>query len=745
MASGKGLRLPGTEFESTGNRARSVAAGGPNVGGFKNTTATDIGLGAAVALEAVNKINIERDSVVSVQTESAYVVEREKKMAELDPMAADYADKVKEIWGDSKDVIASSGIITSEAKNDLERRFTRHAASAEIIGIKLRKDAVGKEALMSAGDAMNATAAKIRNDPAGANNYLAEHQAGMERLKVGMDPNQLRAFSRKAADEFAKNQVIGYAEKGNFGGARAAIKAQAEHLDTSVITGLSSYVDSKESKARADGDRARTANASTVLLDIEDQFNGKKEIDPNTRERLDQMKALRAISSEHHLMAVKTWNNENQRFQVEAKKNAVAAEQLATGTLSNQENADRGFANQFGNVPFGRIALQGTPEQRAAAITLATSMAAGTGYLPTQMKDLVSNADSITNPQQAGSVAYAAEAMDAIEARAPGKIAGVNLSDTGVVNRVRAEAKRLMHDGIPKDEAYKQAAQTEMPKDKLTMQGEKDLRDLGTDRLKKMNPTNLALEAVQALTPFVERQFSATPDMSAKMGAVYERVFKEAMVATNGNEERSKALAAKKIQDTYGPTKVGVLDAKQVEQGPGFEEFGWAPGTTGMSGQGKATIQAYPPEKFMNDFPTLSADQRSRLVMAELDVIFKNRGIGPSPSKDLTGAPVVELRADAITADDARAGRKLTYQIFVLRGDLPEPIATANGPLRYRLPTPADVKENPVYMEAERDRLMRDEKARNPDIEVKKPVTDTVADERLKRMRDEGRKAKGNR
>jgi hypothetical protein len=745
MASGKGLRLPGTEFESTGNRARSVAAGGPNVGGFKNTTATDIGLGAAVALEAVNKINIERDSVASVKAETEGVTTAEKAMSELDPMAPDYQDKIKQIWGDAgKNALSTSGITTSEVKNDLERRFTRHAAGAELIGIKLRKDAVGKEALMSAGDAMNATAAKIRNDPAGANNYLAEHQADMERLKVGMDPNQLRAFSRKAADEFAKNQVIGYAEKGNFGGARAAIKAQAEHLDTSVITGLSSYVDSKESKARADGDRARTANASTVLLDIEDQFNGKKEIDPNTRERLDQMKARGAISPEHHLMAVKTWNNENQRFQVEAKKNAVAAEQLATGTLSNQENADRGFANQFGNVPFGRIALQGTPEQRAAAITLATSMAAGTGYLPTQMRDLVSNADSITNPQQAGSVAYAAEAMDAIEARAPGKIAGVTLSDTGVVNRVRAEAKRLMHDGIPKDEAYKQAAQTEMPKDKLTLQGEKDLRDLGTDRLKKMNPTNLALEAV---TSFAERNipFIATPDMSAKMGAVYERVFKEAMVSTNGNEERSKALAAKKIQDTYGPTKVGVLDAKQVEQGPGLEEFGVAPGTTGMSGQGKATIQAYPPEKFMNDFPTLSADQRSKLVMAELDVIFKNRGIGPSPSKDLTGAPVVELRADAITADDARAGRKLTYQIFVLRGDLLEPIATANGPLRYRLPTPADVKENPVYMEAERDRLMRDEKARNLDIEVKKPVTDPVADERLKRMRDEGRKAKGNR
>lgn len=835
----KSTRLPGTEFESAGNRARSVTGGSPGSAGFNNTTATDIGAGALVALEAYQKINMERDAVTSVKVETEAVTSAEKAMAELDPMAADYLDKVKQISGDAaKSALETSGITTTAVRDDLERRMTRHAAGAELTAIKLRKDAVNKESLLTAKDAMNATSAKIRNDPANANAYLAEHQADMERLKVGMDPNTLRAFSRAAADDFAKNQVIGYAEKGNFGGARAAIKAQAEHLDTSVITGLSSYVDGKESKARADGDRARTANAATVLLDIEDQFNGRKEINPNTRENLDAMKARGAISAEQHLMAVKTWNNENQRYQIDAKKNATAAEQLATGTISSQENADRGFSTQFGNIPFGRIAIQGTPEQRALGIGLATSMAAGSGYLPTEMKNLIANADNITNPQQSGTVAYAAEAMDAIEAKAPGKIAGVTLSDTGVVNRVRSEAKRLMQDGIPKDEAYKQAAQTQMPKDKITIQGENDLREVATDKLKKLNPTN---EALTAVTTFAERNipFIATPEISAAMGQVWERTFKEAMVSTNGNEERAKALAAKKIQDTYGPTKVGVLDAKQptalthdgfparqnsdgsystevsitvtnpklnggkptnipslwggkevsedeaigraIKSGNKYQSFGsieeavkaaedrsekggagadttpysgygsdvlgiYNPsGTTGMSGQGKVTIQAYPPEKYMN-FPTLNADQKSKMIMHELDVINKKLGIAPNPSKDAGGAPVVQLVPDAQTADDVRKGVPPSYQYRVLRGDIYEPVPTQNGPLRYRVPSTTDqVKDNPVYMEAERNRLDADTKARAKDIELKKNVPDDAADERAKRMRDEGRRAKGSR
>ena len=738
---------PEADFESTGNRARQAAAGNPGTTSFNDRSTADFAAGIGMLGEMVQRIQLQRDSVKAVGLETEATVQAQKDTAALNPLDKDYQTQVKAIWDAAKKRVMDGGLTSGPVLDDLSKRMDRHSAAMQTSAIGETKRAVNKQAILGYTDAKEAINAKIRNDPANANLYMGEFQADVERLKVGMDPVDFEVVSRGAADDFAKNQVIGYAEKGNFAAAKGALKAQAPRLKTEVVTGLSSYIDGKESKARADGDRARTANASTILLDIEDQFNGRKPIDPNTRERLDDMKAKGMISPEHHLVAVKTWNRENEKYQVEAQKNAKAAEELTTSTLSSQENADRAFAGQYGNIPFGRIAMEGTPEQKAAGILLATTMASGSGYLPSQMKNLISNADNITNPKQAAAVSYAAEAMDEIEAKAPGKIAGVTLSDTGVVNRTRAEAKRLMQDGVPRAEAYAQAAQTQMPKDKMTLQVETDLTAVATDKLKKMNPSQ---EALAAVTSWGERNipFVATPEIGAQMGQVYERTFKEAMVATGGDEVRAKALANKKITDTYGPTKVGVIDARQQEQGPGFEEFGIAPGTTGMQGQGKVTIQAYPPEKYLKQsFPQMSDDQLAKMIMADLDRVNTKLGIAPNPSKDAGGAPIVQFVPDAQTADDIRKGRRdVSYQYRVLRGDIYEPIPTNNGPLRYRLPTSVDqVKDNPAYLEAERNRLAKDEKARALDIEVKKPVPDEAADERLRRMREEGRKLKGNR
>ena len=157
------------------------------------------------------------------------------------------------------------------------------------------------------------------------------------------------------------------------------------------------------------------------------------------------------------------------------------------------------------------------------------------------------------------------------------------------------------------------------------------------------------------------------------------------------------------------------------------------------------TIQAFPPEKYMN-FPNLSVDQKAKVIMAELDAINTKFGIAPAPDKDLPGAPVVRLFPDAQTADDIRKGQPPSYQYHVLRGTIYEPVSTKNGPLRYRVPSsPDQLKTNPAYMEAEKARLTADEKARNLDLEVKKPVPDAPADARARRMIEEGRKLKGNR
>lgn len=751
------LPAPGGLFESTGNRARQAGAGNPGVSGFNDRGVTDFSAGINALNAAVQDIQLQRDSVKAVGLETEATVQMQAEMAKLNPLDKDYQTQVKAVTDAAKQRVLDGGLTNTAVLDDISKRMDRHGAAMQIAAIGQTKDAVNKQAQLTYRDALDAQNAKIRNDPANANLYVDEFKADADRLKVGMDPVAFEAVSRGAADEFAKNQVIGYAEKGNFGAAKNALKAQAPHLKTEVVTSLSNYIDGKESKARADGDRARTANAADVLLDMQDQFAGRKPIDPNMRDKLDGMKARGQISPEQHLQSVRFYDAQSERYLVEARKDAEAAKHINDGTVPNQETADRGFRLQFGNIPFGQIAQSGTPEQKAAAITLAVSMASGTGgYLPGDMKNLIVNADNTTDPKRASVVSYAAEAMDEIEAKAPGKLAGVTLADTGVVNRTRAAAKRLIAEGTPKQEAYTLAAQMEMPKDRITFQQENDLRELAKADFsqKKIDPAAQALAA--AAPGFAEKYVPfMAPETAPAMGAEWRRIYEEGIVAANGNKERAKALADKKIGETYGTTKVGVVDARQFKPsadpaattaGPYAATYAGAGSTSeGMVGQGKVTVQKHPPEKYM-PFPNLSNEQKAKVIMAELDTFNKKHNVAPSPDKDLPGAPVVQLFADAQTEADIRAGRPPSYQYRILKGTLYEPIPTANGPVRYRVPSnPDQLKDNPAYQAAEKTRIDDFNKKQALDIELKTVAPDAPADERLKRMREEGRKLKGNR
>lgn len=706
----KSTRLPGTEFESTGNRARSVASGSPGVAGFNNTVATDLGAGAGVALDMIQKANIERDSVASVKAETAAVTNAEKAMSELDPMAPDYQERVKQIWSDAgRTALDTSGITTTAVKDDLDRRMTRHAAGAELIGIKLRKDAVSKESLLTAKDAMNATAAKIRNDPANANNYLAEHQADMERLKVGMNPNDLRVFSRQAADEFAKNQVIGYAEKGNFGAARAAIKAQAEHLDTSVVTGLSNYVDGKETKARADGDRARTQNIASYLVDIDDQYSGNKEINPNNRANLDAMKARGAISPEGYLTAVRTLNNEEARFKKEQAKDAEANERGATGTLGNQDQADRFINNALGRIPIGRIAIEGTPEQRANAIKLMSWVAGTNGFLYGQFKDLLENSDKTTDKSRAGQVAFAAEAADDLENTSPRSLANAKLDSTGTLAIVRSEAKRLIEQGVPKQQAYKQAADTHMTKGPLTIQEEKDRADVIQKDLQKID---LKGKVDTAMTSIMERNmpFVTMPQQDMAMQMEWKRQYELAYTRT-GNAAQAEAIANDTLKKSHGVTMVGAVERPPA---PGTDVRLSALGANGFDPAGsKPQMVRRPIEKYLPpSLQALTPEEKALVIQNQIEPGLKAAGVTLVKDPEFPALASYRLTADNRTEQDLRDGRPPTYRVQVLRKGGQGQYEDVPGLPRFSTPTEADVAKDTTYGEINAQRIQRDLKAR---------------------------------
>jgi hypothetical protein len=228
--------LPTVDFESTGNRARNAAGGNPGVSGFNNRTTTDLAAGFGALTDMVQRIQLERDTVKAVGEESRITTETAAAQAKLNPLDPDYQKQVADLWSGAKKQVMESGISSPAVLDDISKRMDRHGASMQIAAIGEVKTATSKKAELTYKDAVDATNAKIRNDPANANLYTDELKADTERLKIGMDPIAFEVVSRKAADELAKNQIIGYAEKGNFGAARNALKAQAPHLDTGAVT-----------------------------------------------------------------------------------------------------------------------------------------------------------------------------------------------------------------------------------------------------------------------------------------------------------------------------------------------------------------------------------------------------------------------------------------------------------------------------------------------------------------------------
>lgn len=764
----KSARLPGTEFESTGNRARSVAAGSPGSPGLNRSIATDIGAGALVALDALQKINAERDAVTSVKAESAYVIEREKKMAELDPMAADYSERVKQIWGDSKDVIAAAGLTTPAAQADLERRLARHGASAELIGIKLRKDAVNREGLLTAKDTADATGAKIRNDPANANAYLAEFQGSMERLKGVMDPNQMREFARTAADKLSADQVIGYAEKGNFSAARNALKTQAEHLGTEKAISLSKYIDDRETKVRIDGDRAQAASANLLTARMYDWAHGlgppvtREEIDAkfkgtpqyasmvsvfgaatekiqakNDREfdkilsdhamdisaRISDAQAGKGpMPSREEIDALKTFRQydelvkQHNATEVAQRKLQVkteeAVEAVRTGTAKNQEQVDLGIKAIIGDVPIGKIAVEGTAEQRAVAIQAMAKIGGTTGMLYGEFKNLLENSDSTTDKSRAGQVAFAAEAADDLENMAPRALDSAKLSPTGTLAIVRSEAKRLIEQGVPKSEAYKQAAGTYMSKGPLTTQEENDRKEALSKSLAKIN---LADKVEAATTSWGTRNmpFVKIPGQDAALQGEWKRAYETAYMRT-GSEEQAEAIAKTALNQIYGTTMVGAVgkpadpnvDVRLALVNPGMDPAG------SRSQIARRPIERYSPPSMR----ALPQEDQARIYQNQIEPGIKAAGITLVKDPRFPHLASYRLVADNQTEQDLRDGRLPYYRIQALRVGGDGEYYDVPGMKRFRPPTEAEVLQDPTYQAIDAERITRDLKARQQNL-----------------------------
>lgn len=721
MAGNRNLTTPNPQFESTGNRARGAASGGSGVGQVQgrfaiDTSVSDISTGFGELTKVAQQISFERDAVKAVDAETKAIVEAQKQLDALDPLAPDYNDRVKAVAQDARRIaLESSGITNSAVKDDLTKRMDRHGMAFELNGQRMRKVAVSDEAGRVYGDQVNAVSAKIRNDPANIGLYAAEFASDAERLQVGMDPTKVPKYARVAADEFAKNQVIGFAEKGNYGAARQALKTQAEHLDTGVVTSLSNFIDGKENKARADGDRFRSQNLAVALVEINDKANNVngKEFVGDERQKLDQMRADGRLSPEGYLHAVSNLNQAEKVFKIETAKNQVALTNGSNGVLENQEQADRYFKQMVGPIPFGALATQGTNEQWERTANVGVAMAKEGRFIPNEMGNLLKNADEETNPKNAQRVGRAAMLADDMSEVAPRSLNGVGLQDSGTLAIVRAEAKRLLEQGVPKAEAYAQAAQLHMNKGPLTIQEEKDRVETARKEIAKMD---LTAAATNALTTFADRNvpFVKTPGVDVAMGQEWKRRYEDAFSRT-GDPARAKAMADKGMTEIFGVSRVGSV-GKAV---PLLDDHSGPAGKVPAQLTGpRATVTRRPIEKYLPPSARgLDPDQQAVIIQNQIENGLKERGINLAKDPDFPALPAYRLLTDDRTEQDLKNGSLPTYRVQVLRPKSQGSYDDVPGMGRFRPPTEQEVLQDPTYQQFDAERIARDRNERQKYLE----------------------------
>jgi len=411
---------------------------------------------------------------------------------------------------------------------------------------------------------------------------------------------------------------------------------------------------------------------------VNDKAHGNLPWQGNEREVLDDMKKRRAISLAGYLTAVSTLNSAQDKYKVELQKNNEAITNAQNGTIKDQDQFDRYQKIVTGGLPIGALATKASQQDWDSVANFVKTQAAQHGFVGSETKNMLENADSMTDKSKAsfvGRVAALAEDLEQTGQRPQ----GVSFSDTGTLAAVRAEAKRLREEGVPKAEAFAQAAQTTLGKGPITIQAEKDAVASAKTTL---NAKEFDLPGKVKGVFASDGWFTANPVMGASLEATYRRLYEDAAKRTDDPAQR-EAITKAAMQRQYGPTSVG--GRKEIVQYPVERELSRVTGA-----------------QFLTD------DQKTAIVQREVLSILKDKGLQPMAVADRPDQPPFRLTPTDATAEAIRSGRPAgAYKIELQRGD-----GYFDTGLRYRVPNATELQNDETYKIYSNERAMKQAKER---------------------------------
>lgn len=618
-----------------------------------------IASGFEALAQAEHEDDVKRDNIKAVQVEGAFQREVDAGLAQLDPLASDYADRVQDLLNSAKETATSGAdFLTSDVAEITDKRLTAQVESFRTLAQQDRRTAIEKVAINERRQGMDTALANIRKDPGAVGVYITKFTQDLQRLNTSISPLEQLKFADEFSDATLIAQVEGLALAGRFNEARDLADLQETELSPKQFRALKKRIRSIETQGRQDSE---VENASEIA-DLE--IAVLNEADP------DKARGMVEAAQERGLFAGK----ENKRVVLERsilakeKKQRELAEERATillkvpTGLDSQDEADKLWAMIVENQKPLLDTLQ--PEEREAALLqMAVNLAPQIGYLPTPLKRIIENAEHVEDPAV---LARAGQYYDAIRAVAP----GINMGAGDRAKGVSAAVERL---GFKYEDAASYILQR-FPDEKVL-----------AFRVKIFDTVNEDFVAKDQLAELFDVDAGQVPDQAA---IKYEQTLR-LMFNQSGDMAVAQEVTNRTMKERFGLTSVGTPDS--------------------------AYLTEFPPERFTPGVAGTSLTQTQAAMIYSADAARGLDALGIQHGITVEGAE--SSTADLIfvvspkTRRDIAEGKRPEYDVYVLNS-FGIPSKTA---MTYVMPTTKLLLAIPEYaaIADEAKAVAADRRARN--------------------------------
>ena len=624
----------------------------------------NLAAGIEQAALTVQSDQSNRDALKRLQFEQQFQTDAAQRAAGLDPMTVDYDKLVVQAYTEAGDAIVEAAGDQFHSTLPLERLRTNVAEAtgqANRAAIVARRGAVAAVAEAQYGADALQTLASIRKDPDNADVYLAQFADKAREIIPSLPGVKAAALALSFGQDAVINQVEGLALAGRYDEARALAKANSGALGTATNRSLPNLVTEIEGQHERDylavteglRQQHRVAIAeATTLSQLED-----------TGRRIDAQAAAGLYNGrEEFLGSLKVSMASRRAVIIENERELnVALAHYTTGTgLDSQKEADLVWASTNARRP-ANMPL----DQRLKTVAL---FAQETGWVPTQFKRLVENAERVTNPTI---LASAAQIYDAV--RQSGASPAVNTGVDKEHSRVVLTSALAAATGMGYDDAAQYVSDNLPDTATLAARREKFKTDF-----KDFSPIKYIQDNARGADGGV---FGFARAVSPQVAAEFEK-------------------SLRLFYDMSGD--------KAVAERAAMQRFNATHGLTGTA-SGQERVGRLPAEWF---FPgaansLLDAKQKRAIIDGDVRRALTLFGIKPAivigDKEDLSGIPDFDLVPDAQTEAEVARGARPSYEVRVRNSVgalVPVPVDTTGGTrikLRYVMPDVGRLTANPEY------------------------------------------------